>query len=99
MKTTPNPKSEVVQQRLVRADPDLLCPWLPIETAPRDGTELLLWQRGVGCGVSWWGHDPDNEDLGWYKFNPTHWMPLPSPPNSQDISKPNQQNQVNEKTI
>ena len=62
--------------------------WQPIETAPRDGTELLLYQQEAGIQVSWWGHDPDNQDTGWVGSvpEPTHWMPLPEPPiNRGDI--------------
>ncbi|MEJ1172654.1 DUF551 domain-containing protein [Agrobacterium sp. CMT1] len=60
--------------------------WQPIETAPKDGSEILaLWKRSQiqsnGYGVVWF------EDGSWREFDyeclvsdPTHWMPLPSPP-------------------
>ena len=46
--------------------------WQPIETAPRDGTSLLLWTR-AGVMVGWWDegsedHAPDSpgHDPGWF---------------------------------
>ena len=65
--------------------------WQPIETAPRDGTYILLGYTqqgdemptglfvGVGSlhenGKLWVINSWDNE-----KAWPTHWMPLPDPP-------------------
>lgn len=76
--------------------------WQPIETAPKDGTRIILAQNG-GVEVGSW----HAEDSGYYEtisstaserkqrwvqtsdgywtgldeiYDPTHWMPLPSPP-------------------
>lgn len=64
--------------------------WQPIDTAPRDGTELLLWGPcrrfpDEGCyradaNVGWWSAG------SWITRTPrevclaTHWQPLPAPP-------------------
>lgn len=60
--------------------------WQPIETAPKDGTNIII-TDGCGCYsvVSWANYwaiwlfpgygDSDNEF-----YYPTHWMPLPEPP-------------------
>lgn len=70
--------------------------WQPIETAPRDGTHVLLLIGEVaigGCWVlhsegwesgipDWYGWDTDN-DLILIEVpddEPTHWMPIPPPP-------------------
>ena len=61
---------------------NLMSDWLDIETAPRDGTEILVF------------HPARNEQFicyfirGHWMFSPyaalasdpTHWMPLPPPP-------------------
>lgn len=57
--------------------------WQPIETAPRDETEVLLYAAaGVfsDTGLGYW--DGKMWSCGWNKEfrNPTHWMPLPTPP-------------------
>ena len=53
--------------------------WMPIETAPKDGTRVLLSIRedgltiGYYCGGAW-----IYQESSWH--NPTHWHPLPEPP-------------------
>lgn len=71
--------------------------WLPIESAPKDGSYCLLFfddcpvwdgnmEVGMWCGDCWWGcGGPNgNTELGLFSShhgeNPTHWMPLPEPP-------------------
>jgi Protein of unknown function (DUF551) len=57
--------------------------WQPIETAPRDGTEILLFARGqhddVYRGVGQWS-EHSNSWFWSFAIRPTHWMPLPEPP-------------------
>lgn len=61
--------------------------WLPIDTAPKDGTEILLACTNVlsDIGLCYWRND--HVMVGWTwglgkAFrNPSHWMPLPKLPN------------------
>lgn len=67
--------------------------WRPIETAPTDGTRILL-GRFAGdpkdehegrIRVDWWRSHIKHGFTGFGQFNPqywpaTHWMPLPLPP-------------------
>lgn len=56
--------------------------WMPIETAPKDGTQILGW-------TPYWADHVQN--VWWYTglgrwsttMQPTHWMPLPDPPKIQ----------------
>lgn len=69
--------------------------WQPIETAPKDGTWIILGyypdymegeQQGNHSQIAWWN---DTRQL-WCNndkflnatgiFSPTHWMPLPEGP-------------------
>jgi len=55
--------------------------WLPIATAPLDGTALMLWFEYGGWGIGAWDGDywsdlNTYEDIG----EPKYWMLLPSPP-------------------
>ena len=61
--------------------------WQPIETAPKDGTAILVSEgRFTHCvewndEYEWWAVD-DNK-LGPFRLRgtaPTHWQPLPPPP-------------------
>lgn len=65
-----------------------LTAWRPIETAPKDGTWLMLvdsQDRGMGHfptalrwdsrahGSGWWANDMNYSNI---HYVPTHWMPL-----------------------
>ena len=73
--------------------------WLPIETAPKDGTCVLVSggraREDKGCGYDKWESRVGSVDMccfsyrTWYGdetrdgimiHEPTHWMPLPEPP-------------------
>lgn len=68
--------------------------WHPIETAPKDGTAILVWD-GYNQYVAFWGESSlwskgadqwcYGECSGEYNshravYEPTHWMPLPANP-------------------
>jgi hypothetical protein len=50
--------------------------WRPIETAPKDGT-IFLATEGSAMVTTYW-HPNQWKAVDW--ANPTHWMPLPPPP-------------------
>lgn len=61
--------------------------WQPIETAPRDGTNVLLWTGDIYLAheiASWdwriekWVTPDETLEIG--SQVPTHWLPLPEPP-------------------
>lgn len=69
--------------------------WQPIETAPKDGSRVLLYHSGfkhpfykrdlkARWWVDWW------DERAWYQTapdaQPTHWMPLPAAPNSESVA-------------
>jgi len=59
--------------------------WQPIETAPRDGTSVLVysskWFPGTNdCDIAFVAFGVWETLEGMRNMNPTHWMPLPSPP-------------------
>ncbi len=77
-------------QPLGLASTDVLGAWLPIETAPRDGTDALIYVAATREQfVAYWRAEmqafviaPDSRG-GWIGLKtPTHWMPLPAPPQS-----------------
>lgn len=68
--------------------------WQPIETAPRDGTRVVVWGVAVAEVGDGSNDTPVAMDAAWehnrfrvtattyYSLDvyPTHWMPLPAPP-------------------
>ncbi len=64
--------------------------WQPIETAPKDGTHVLLYRSGEYASLhegywklSHFGGSHAWGGAGWTFAGfdqPTHWMPLPAPP-------------------
>lgn len=61
--------------------------WRPISTAPKDGTDILVWgPHGHDCMVVWWAEDGaspycwETLDGPTYGDVFTHWQPLPEPP-------------------
>lgn len=59
--------------------------WQPIETAPKDGTRILIATRSIDGGVqlvAWFGPAcaAFYDETGDSYIDATHWMPLPSPP-------------------
>lgn len=65
--------------------------WQPIETAPKDGAEILIgWPDDVQIG--WW--ERSRGYFGWHEassprtMQPTHWRPLPAPPESNRRPQP-----------
>ena len=69
--------------------------WKPIAGAPKDGTSILAWRDPWQEPIKvWWcddGLETDDDEPGWidgernkyeqyYTNNPTHYCPLPAPP-------------------
>lgn len=58
--------------------------WQPIETAPRDGSSVLLLGRGGRHADGFWEAKAYAGNGCWVwpyvKCEPLHWMPLPAPP-------------------
>lgn len=59
--------------------------WQAIETAPRDGGDILLTYGGDDCTVARPNGDGsfDDGDFRDHMSGFTHWMPLPQPPNNE----------------
>jgi len=63
--------------------------WQPIETASKGTLESILVYSTEGVEIAWWSglHQqwltPEGKDV-W--DTPTHWMPLPNPPQKYHLS-------------
>ncbi len=62
--------------------------WQTIETAPKDGTVILGFVPhdcgGYILSLCYTGYERWSGTVDFNDFYPTHWMPLPNPP--EDIS-------------
>ena len=63
--------------------------WQPIDTAPKSGTSILVYDGNGIFICSWYDDkwDVDHDVGGWeYQegINATHWRPLPAPPKMED---------------
>jgi len=62
--------------------------WRPIETAPTDGTVILVWGSGGHdiASVWWWANENKPE---WFNGDvvvyPTHWRDLPAAPLNEEV--------------
>jgi hypothetical protein len=87
--------SRLLGQEKLKTLPDHLR-WMPIATAPKDGTQLLLYcgdWNGIIVGhygelITWDDETGDEEvEVCWQSnlesYNPTHWQSLPKPPNKK----------------
>lgn len=60
--------------------------WQPIDTAPKDGTPILVWNAGYVAVMCWWERCweyANGIQRYWPRADerePTHWMPLPDAP-------------------
>ena len=66
--------------------------WQPIETAPLDGKEILITTAGIGTlvRVGFWDEAREGVWSVWpgrERMIPTHWMPLPPPPQTEREEK------------
>lgn len=78
-----------VYKREAQAAIDAMQEWMPIETAPKDGSTILVWFVPHGALSVFWEDDiwcVSNQKCdplpvrGYRTGEDTHWMPLPEPP-------------------
>lgn len=64
--------------------------WQQIDTAPKDGTLILLWcEKATEPSLArfdngyWRNNHYGEREMYWHFSNPTHWMPLPPAPEKE----------------
>lgn len=60
--------------------------WRPIESAPRDGTAIILLEpalyNNVNVWVGRWSRGAWRDDRKGYRLKPSHYLIIPAPPGS-----------------
>jgi len=83
--------SAPLHARIAELEAQVADKWQPIETAPKDGTEVLLYNE-TGTHQAWFEdgewrvfrhHGSGGQILFWLNPRPTHWMQLPQSPNQK----------------
>jgi Protein of unknown function (DUF551) len=90
--------TDKTQEQSALASAQCSAAWLPIQLAPKDGTRIMLWcgdEIEIGYwSMSGWVGTPDKPGA-WIIYEnrsdtielaPTHWQPLPMPPNDPKLS-------------
>ena len=57
--------------------------WRPIETAPKDGTVIIVYAPDFFQTAAWTDEKWTNAANSWLE-DVTHWMPLPQPPEGKE---------------
>ena len=74
-------QTEIIEE-LNRTHSPAQAEWQPIESAPKDGEDVLLWIPSEGVvDIAYWREDAKAWDtnIGWLQSTPSHWM-RPQPP-------------------
>lgn len=64
--------------------------WRPIETAPKTGELVLVWNGEGVRPAAWsetdgcWSDEVEHNGYDCVPIRATHWMPLPDPPRDSD---------------
>jgi len=57
--------------------------WQPIETAPKDGTSVILWVDGGGWYIGFWDGRSWTDGNYFDRLDASLWCPLPPPPKGE----------------
>ena len=85
--------ADILNDASLSADRETQNTWQPIETAPKTPNAILVWVGSIQCSFAVWWDEVNQKWVifggGWRSFlsgdnGPTHWMPLPEPPQEGD---------------
>lgn len=82
-------RADIHEDRIKELEDQLA--WQPIETAPKTGISVLLWDEDSSeCTVGW--YRINHKDDSWRSeydldIDATHWMPLPNMPKENNTNE------------